>query len=201
VSEAAQIAVVTYGLVMLTNLTHLGVLIHGGSGLRWAEGLMLVVAIAASVMLGRPVLAWLRLPNLTLRGSLTAVAALAVAYLSARALGLAVPISDSQMLAEYRLQPHGLLVALLVVAGFVPLLEEWLFRGIILECLLALFPRHAAVAATALLFAILHLTPATIVHHGLVGYVCGRVRLGTGSLWPAVLCHSVYNGAVVLLAW
>jgi membrane protease YdiL (CAAX protease family) len=57
------------------------------------------------------------------------------------------------------------------------------------------------VVVTALLFAILHLSPQTVVHHGLLGYVCGRARIGTGSLWPAVACHALYNAAVVLSVW
>ncbi len=60
---------------------------------------------------------------------------------------------------------------------------------------------HAAVVVTALLFAILHRSPQTVVHHGLLGYVCGRARIGTGSLWPAVACHALYNAAVVLSVW
>ncbi len=186
---------------MATNLVNFGAIFHGGSSIDWADAAMLVVTVAGTVVLGKSSVAWLRLPRLTIAGCAAAVAGLLTAYISGRALGLAVPLSDASMLAEYRHEPHGLLIAILVIAGFVPLVEEWLFRGVLLECLLALFPTRAAVIATALLFAILHLTPATVIHHSLLGYVCGRVRIGSGSLWPAIICHSLYNAVVVVVAW
>jgi membrane protease YdiL (CAAX protease family) len=71
----------------------------------------------------------------------------------------------------------------------------------LLELVLVVFPREAATIVCALLFAFMHLTPQTIVHHGLLGYLCGRVRIETGSLWPAILCHAAYNAAVVLALW
>jgi membrane protease YdiL (CAAX protease family) len=190
-----MIAAVAYGATMLSNLLDFGAIIHGWEGLGFTEGIMLLAAAASSIVIGRSTLSWLRLPSLSLRGLVGAALA------SAELLGLVVAFSDGMMVAQYGGEGGGLPLALLVIAGLVPLLEEWLFRGVILECMLAVFPAHAATVVTALLFAILHLSPPTIVHHGLVGYVCGRVRVGTGSLWAAIACHALYNAAVVLRVW
>jgi membrane protease YdiL (CAAX protease family) len=196
-----MIAAVAYGATMLSNLLDFGAIIHGWEGLGFTEGIMLLAAAASSIVIGRSTLSWLRLPSLSLRGLVGAGLGLGAALASAELLGLVVAFSDGMMVAQYGGEGGGLPLALLVIAGLVPLLEEWLFRGVILECMLAVFPAHAATVVTALLFAILHLSPPTIVHHGLVGYVCGRVRVGTGSLWAAIACHALYNAAVVLRVW
>jgi hypothetical protein len=51
------------------------------------------------------------------------------------------------------------------------------------------------------MFAALHLTPLTFVHHTLLGYICGRARLETQSMLPPVVIHAAYNAIVVLLCW
>jgi membrane protease YdiL (CAAX protease family) len=153
------------------------------------------------VLVGRRSLAWFSRPQLSLRATLVAAAALGAALLSAAALGLMVRMSDGEMLEGLRGQAGGLWIALIAIAGVGPLLEEWIFRGALLELLLVVFGRSTAAIVTALLFAFVHLSPPTIVHHGLLGYVCARVRMGSGSLWPAIACHAAYNAVVVLSVW
>ncbi len=160
-----------------------------------------MLAVLGTALVGRGAHAWCSWPSLSGRGVAAALGAIALALFSAALLGLSMELADDLMLLEYRVLPGGLWIALFSIAVLTPLLEEWLFRGAILELLLVVFSRHVAIVVTALLFAFVHLSPPTIVHHGLLGYVCGRVRLGSGSLWPAVACHSVYNAFVVLTSW
>lgn len=174
---------------------------HGWSVPLSDYALEVVLGIAGVALVGRGALAWLSWPRLSLHGALLAISAVGAALLSAALLGLTFEMSDDLMLLEYRALPHGFWIAMLSIAGLTPLLEEWLFRGAILELLLVVFSRHIAIIVTALLFAFVHLSPPTIVHHGLLGYVCGRVRVGTGSIWPAIACHAAYNAAVVLATW
>jgi hypothetical protein len=54
---------------------------------------------------------------------------------------------------------------------------------------------------TWLMFATLHLTPLTIVHHTLLGYVCARARLESRSMLVPVCIHAAYNAVVALTAW
>jgi membrane protease YdiL (CAAX protease family) len=190
-----------YAAILLWCLWNAGASFHGWS-VPLAEYLPEVVFCAVGTFLvGRRARSWLAWPRWTLRGSLVAGGTLLVAFVSANALGLIVEMTDDLLLLEFRLFGGGLALALLLIAIVTPLVEEWLFRGVILELLFSVFARHTAIVVTAFLFAFVHLTPVTIVHHGLVGYVCGRVRAGTGSLWPAIACHATYNAVVVLTAW
>ena len=51
------------------------------------------------------------------------------------------------------------------------------------------------------MFASIHLTPLTIVHHTLLGLVAGHARLETRSLLLPIAIHAVYNAVVVGLSW
>ncbi len=190
-----------YAALLGLCLWDFGAALHG-----WAEPLSVVgaevaVGVAGMVLVGKRSLTWLARPRLSLRGTLYTTAALGVAYASGMALGSLVPTADEAMLAGFREHEGGLWLALVAIAVATPVLEEWIFRGALLELLLVMFGREVATIVGALLFAFMHLSPQTIVHHGLMGYVCGRVRVSTGSLWPAIACHAVYNAAVVLAVW
>jgi membrane protease YdiL (CAAX protease family) len=203
IRSAAQVALAASGVVLLSNIADFGAALHGWDGLYATELLMAITAALATASLARHgAVGWLALPRrVSGRGFALTLLAMALTLAAAEALGLVLPMSDSLMLHEYRGDEYGLALALFTVAGTTPLLEEWFFRGILLECALAVFPAQAAVVVVALLFAMFHLSPATLVHHGLLGYVCGRVRLGSGSLWTAVACHALYNAVVVLATW
>jgi len=192
---------VLYGALLVVCLWAAGASMHD-----WAMPFTeytpeLVLGLLGTLLVGRGARSWLSFPKLSLRGALLAGGAIVLALCAGEALGVMLELSDDLMLLEFRSLDAGLLLALFFIAGLTPLLEEWLFRGAILELLIVVFSRHTAIVVTALLFASVHLSPLTIVHHGLLGYVCGRVRVGTGSLWSAVACHAVYNTAVVLWTW
>ncbi|MCG8589989.1 MAG: CPBP family intramembrane metalloprotease, partial [Proteobacteria bacterium] len=132
----------------------------------------------------------------------------------ARALA---PPPDAAIVAERvarRLQtdtPIGALETALVVVGLAPVVEEWLFRGVVQQGLVAHLGRIGGVSATAGLFAMTHMNPSDSFESTLVsfigafftGCVLGAVRLATGSLLAAILLHAGVNGlllAGVLLA-
>lgn len=93
-----------------------------------------------------------------------------------------------------------------------PLVEEFLFRAVILVAIFQAFRRWAgqqAAGITALMtsagvFVLLHaaFTP-TVLADGmqlfLVGVVCSLAVLLTGRIWGAVLIHMVYNVSFLLL--
>jgi hypothetical protein len=75
-----------------------------------------------------------------------------------------------------------------------PLLEETLFRGIVLTLLLKRFPAWFALLWAAVLFMPPHLFegPALMLENGLVfGVTQGILRLRTRSIWPGVVAHYV----------
>jgi membrane protease YdiL (CAAX protease family) len=94
----------------------------------------------------------------------------------------------------------GLPGALFCVAFCPGVFEELAFRGVVQGRFLLLFgrPNHLALTATAFAFA--HgVTPALPLHFGIGLYLC-FLRERAGSLWPGVLLHAVYNGALVVAA-
>jgi membrane protease YdiL (CAAX protease family) len=86
-----------------------------------------------------------------------------------------------------------------------PLLEEILFRGLVLSELRALVPTYAAIGLSSLLFVGAHL-PFWLSHVGLTaavfanaggllffGLLAGWLFARTGSIWPPTLAHIANN--------
>ena len=86
----------------------------------------------------------------------------------------------------------------LAIAVAVPLLEEWLCRGVLW---LAVRPRlgvTTAVLATSVCFGLLHALNGAylfeVPHRFAMGLLLGWLRHRTGSLAPCVLAHALHNG-------
>ena len=80
-----------------------------------------------------------------------------------------------------------------VVALCAPLWEEAVFRGFLLPSLARYLPAPAAVAASALAFAVAHFSPPRFVPLLLLGLLFGGVYARTRSLGAAVAAHSLWN--------
>jgi hypothetical protein len=78
-----------------------------------------------------------------------------------------------------------------------PLLEEIFFRGALFGPVARKDGPTAAVAATALLFAMVHLEWQAIVWILLMGVILGALRSRSGSLVPSVLVHASFNAVTV----
>lgn len=87
---------------------------------------------------------------------------------------------------------QGLLWVLLVAALLPGICEETLFRGAIQGILSRRGPQKAVVF-TALLFAIFHINPWSLVSAFFLGLVFGTVLVRTGSTVPAMLAHISNN--------
>jgi membrane protease YdiL (CAAX protease family) len=92
-----------------------------------------------------------------------------------------------------------------------PFLEEVLFRGFVMTELLAIWPRHRAMAITSLLFTAIHF-PFWLSHGGInpgmfvnsigvfvFSLVACWLLAKTGSIWPPTLAHILNN--VVSSMW
>ncbi len=75
--------------------------------------------------------------------------------------------------------------------------EELVFRGAVLGGLARDTRPARAIAIQALLFALAHGSVHRLMPTFLLGGVLGLLRLRTGSIWPCVLLHALYNGALV----
>jgi membrane protease YdiL (CAAX protease family) len=88
-----------------------------------------------------------------------------------------------------------------------PLVEEMLFRGIVLALLLKRFPAWFAILWAAVLFVPPHLGlgPLLALENGLVfGVTQGLLRLRTRSIWPGVVAHYIFVSAIgnpILIAY
>jgi membrane protease YdiL (CAAX protease family) len=182
---------------------------------------MLVLCVAAGSMLWLTHRRWPRLWSLASPpGFAVARPAQPLFYLLAIVIGLAAPVLGgwlTQWLAHGHKVPQDiqrvgaeaalpLRVALMVIVVTVgPLVEELLFRGVLLSALLRRLPAGWAVAACSLLFALVHLPDLGFLWYALPGLALlaaalAWLRLRSGSIWPAVLAHGA-NNLVAVAAW
>ena len=108
-----------------------------------------------------------------------------------------VPMTDffREMMREMVLEmasDQGLLMCIaLVIAA--PILEELIFRGIMLDGLLRIYSPTKAVIVSSLLFGLIHLNPAQFVGGALVGGFMGWVYVHTRSVLATILIHASFN--------
>jgi membrane protease YdiL (CAAX protease family) len=93
-------------------------------------------------------------------------------------------------------------LATVVVAA--PFGEELFFRGFAFPALRRGMGTVAAAITTGAMFSFIHLDPVGFLGLWEIGILLALLRLGTGSLWTAVVCHAVNNGVAggaFLLGW
>jgi membrane protease YdiL (CAAX protease family) len=96
---------------------------------------------------------------------------------------------------------YGEIQRFIVVVGLAPVMEEWLFRGVIQQGLMGSLGRFRGLVLTAMLFALCRLVPglppSTLVSFLMVslatGLLLGCVRIATGSLFAVILLHTGFN--------
>ena len=89
--------------------------------------------------------------------------------------------------------------AIVLVCVLAPVLEEMLFRGLILRGFLARYPRWPAIVLSALLFGAAHLNIYQFVVGIVIGVPLGWLYERTRSLLPCIALHAAYNVAVTWL--
>jgi uncharacterized protein len=94
---------------------------------------------------------------------------------------------------------EGTLPGILMICVLAPVIEEMLFRGLILRGFLARYPRWPAIVVSALLFGASHLNLYQFVLASFSGIVLGWLYERTRSLIPCIALHAAYNGAVTWL--
>lgn len=94
----------------------------------------------------------------------------------------------------------GWSVLMLVVLA--PVMEELLFRGILLESVRSKYSAGRAVVVSALLFGVIHLIPQQVVNAFVIGLLLGYIYVRTDSLWPVIVIHALNNGvAYLIMQW
>lgn len=106
-------------------------------------------------------------------------------------------LGDNELFHVTTFAQYASLAVLLVVAA--PVVEELLFRGMILHRLARRFSVPVAVMVSSFLFAIPH---AEWVGHCITGIGFALVYLRTRSLWMSMLAHATYNALFTIpIGW
>ena len=93
---------------------------------------------------------------------------------------------------------HRFLIALIVVAVLPSVIEELLFRGLILHSLLP-FGRWTAIILSSAMFSLFHLSPAQTVYQFIFGVVLALVYLRTRNMFVPMLLHFVNNATIITI--
>lgn len=80
-----------------------------------------------------------------------------------------------------------------------PILEEFLFRGIIQKNLERRLGPLGGIVVGALIFGLIHLIPQQVVYATVLGMILGSIYYLTGSLTSVIAVHFVNNGLTALL--
>ena len=119
--------------------------------------------------------------------------------------------SNTESIRELR-DDRGFVIAMLVLSVIAaPIVEEVVFRGLVLRGLLSRWPVAVAVGAQGVLFGLAHLSPergmrniGLVLILSTVGIVLGGSAYLVRRLAPTVIAHALINGiamAVVLSGW
>jgi membrane protease YdiL (CAAX protease family) len=111
------------------------------------------------------------------------------------ALAWLVPLSRAEEAMFERMMSSGL-VTIVTVCILAPVLEEMLFRGVILRSFLHQYPRHVAIFASAAVFGFAHLNIYQFVAGLALGALAGWLYERARSLLPCILLHASYNSLV-----
>ncbi len=132
---------------------------------------------------------------------LTALALLAI-WASSAALAPFLDASDEQGLVpdEWDSSRIGAFAAFFVAVTFLaPVVEELTYRGLGFT-LLVPYGAWVAILATGVLFGAAHGLVAGLPVLSIFGVVVGWLRSKTGSVYPSMLLHGVFNGTALLLS-
>jgi uncharacterized protein len=103
-----------------------------------------------------------------------------------------LPVSVWEERAFARMM-SGSLGAIIAVCVLAPVLEEMLFRGIMLRSFLSQYPRWQAIFTSALIFGIAHFNIYQFVLATWLGIFLGWLYERTKSLIPGIVLHAVIN--------
>jgi len=122
-------------------------------------------------------------------------------------IGVLLPAPDAQPVVQEAVETASrearlsLLETAIVGVGLVPVVEEWFFRGVLQQGLIATMGAAAGIFVTALFFALGHgagLSPqawaSMLAQALLLGITYGYARHKTGSLLAPILLHVGVNG-------
>lgn len=115
-----------------------------------------------------------------------------LAVLYSRSLGGADPLQSIRA-------SLGLPVALFTISLCPAIFEEIAFRGLLQGTLTEIWGNYLAWTMTACIFALCHGVGTGFPFHIGLGLLLGWMRIRSGSLYPGMAMHMVYNGIIVVV--
>jgi len=95
-----------------------------------------------------------------------------------------------------------LLMNLLFIAVFAGVGEELFFRGVLQRIFIKMFKNPwAGIIATAIIFSAIHMQFYGFIPRFILGVLLGVIYWYSGSLWPAILAHFIYDGFAVVMIY
>ena len=91
----------------------------------------------------------------------------------------------------------GIYGAFMKVVVMAPIIEELIFRGVIMHGLMRNYSKFTAVFMSALLFALFHLNPWQFPATFILGLLLGILMLRTRNIFLCILGHAMNNGLVL----
>lgn len=92
--------------------------------------------------------------------------------------------------------------SILMLVILAPVMEEMLFRGILLEAVRSKYSSGRAIVVSALMFGVIHFIPQQVVNAFVIGLILGYIYVRTDSLWPVIIIHALNNAmAYVIMQW
>jgi len=128
-------------------------------------------------------------------------------FVGAIVLGFDIPLSnntdDIGELSADRTYAVAIVIAAVIAA---PLVEELVFRGLVMRSLLSKLPALVAIVLQGVLFGVAHVDPVRgLGNIGLAVILSGvGISLGTAAyllrrIGPTVVAHAIFNGVVMIL--
>lgn len=115
------------------------------------------------------------------------------------AAGYPVTLQD---VVEIFLEPQSgwsLFFLLLLAVVVAPLVEETLFRGILLPVLMKKMSPGAAIVISSAFFAVIHQHLPSMVPLFVLAVALAMLYIYSGSLWTPIVLHAVFNGTSVCI--
>lgn len=109
-----------------------------------------------------------------------------------------LPMSAEELAQFDEIMAAGI-VSVLFSCLAAPVLEEMLFRGVILRSFLLQYSRTKAILWSSAIFGIAHLNVYQLASAFAIGIVAGWLYERCRSLWPCILLHAAYNATVTVM--
>ena len=102
-----------------------------------------------------------------------------------------LPVVKNNMTAAKGMGAIPLIVYSLIA---IPLFEEMIFRGIILNGFLKRYTPSKAIIYGSIIFTVIHINPAQMISAFIFGLLFGWLYYKTKNLLPCIITHSAING-------